>query len=313
VQLRPDRAHNEYLNLLADWGAVGAGIVGAGVLLFFGGIVRSWRFVRREEREFKTNFSNKFAMVLGGGLGFVAILGHSVTDFNLQIPANAILAVTLVALVSSHLRFASEKYWLSLGRGLKPVLTLVLLVGTIFFIHQFLRLGREYLWLERAAIQSAYSDEQIFAYSNAWRIEPKNFDTVHAIGYAYRVQSSEGGENYGELATNAMVWFARGMELNRYDERNYLWMGWALDWVKRFDEARPMYFRADELDPNGYFTQSHVATHYRAIGDFAAALTWAERSQKLKGDPAVNRIGAGERYLATRELLRNAIGDGPVP
>jgi hypothetical protein len=313
IQKQPDRAHNEYLNLLADYGVVGAAIVGVSLVIFYMGVIRSWRYVRRDESDFRSSFSNKFALVLGGTLGLTAVLAHSVTDFNLQIPANAILAVTLVALVSSHLRFASEKYWLSIGRMTKPLLTVFLMAGTVLFLHQFFRLGREYLWLERAEIQSPFSDEQIYARSNAWRIEPRNFETAFGIGKSYRVQSNEGGENYGELATNAMVWFSRGTNCNPFDERNYLGLGWSLDWVHRFDEARPFFFRADALDRNGYYTAAEVAGHYRATGDFAAARTWAERSRKLNYDPMVNRTAAGELYLANRELLRNAFEPPLMP
>ena len=313
VQLRPDRAHNEYLNLLADWGVVGAGIVASGLVIFFVGVLRTWRFVYRGEQEFKTNFSNKFAVVLGGTMGIVALLGHSMTDFNLQIPANAILAVTLMAIVSSHLRFATDKYWVGLSRAVKPLLTVLLLAVTALFLHQFLRLGREYLWLERAELKQPYSDEMIHTLSNAWRVEPKNFETCYGIGKSYCVQSSEGDENYGELATNGMVWLARGMEANPHDERNFVEMGWALDWVKRFDESEPLFWRAEELDPNGYFTLIKIARHYRYVGDFAAARTWAERSLKLKANPEVNTDAATERYLAHRELLRNALEADTFP
>ena len=49
VQLRPDRAHNDYLNLLADWGTAGGAIVLAGMAIFVAGLVRSWRFVQHAE------------------------------------------------------------------------------------------------------------------------------------------------------------------------------------------------------------------------------------------------------------------------
>jgi len=309
VQLRPDRAHNEYLNLLADWGVVGAGIVGAGLLIFFAGVVRSWRFVRRDEREFKSNFSNKFALVLGGTMGFVALLGHSITDFNLQIPANAILAVALVALVSSHLRFASEKYWKSAGRALKPILTILLLAGTAVFLQQTLRLGREYLWLERAAAKPVYSDEQITCLEKAWRVEPRNSQTTFALGQAYRTQSFDGDENYGPLATNAMRWYTLATRANPHDSDSYLMLGACLDWVKRFDEARAHFNRADELDPNGYFTSAWIGWHYVQVEDYPAARQWAERSLKLKG--VTNEIAANYLNIANREMLRAAVPEAP--
>jgi putative inorganic carbon (HCO3(-)) transporter len=41
MQMRPDRAHNDYLNLLADWGTVGGVIVLAGIVVFGAGLSRT--------------------------------------------------------------------------------------------------------------------------------------------------------------------------------------------------------------------------------------------------------------------------------
>ncbi|MSU57884.1 MAG: hypothetical protein EXS35_06830 [Pedosphaera sp.] len=304
VQLQPDHAHNEYLNLVADWGVVGAAIVGTGLVVFFMGVARTWRFVRRDEYEFKSNYSNKFALVLGGTLGLVALLGHSFVDFNLQLPANAILAVTLVALVSSHLRFASEKYWVSASGAARIIVALLLLAGTVVFAQQTVRLGREYLWLERAAIKPIYSDEQIACLQKAWTAEPRNYQTTFAIGEAYRTQSMVDGNDYtfGPLATNAMIWFARGTNANPHDSDTYLKFGVCLDWVRRYDDARPFFDRAYELDPNGYFASAWMAWHYLQVEDYAAVRVWAERSLRLHWID--NDIATKYLYLAHRELLR---------
>src|ERR1017187_10383959 len=45
VQMSPDRAHNDYLNLLADWGAAGGIIVLAGMVTFGAGLRKTWKYV----------------------------------------------------------------------------------------------------------------------------------------------------------------------------------------------------------------------------------------------------------------------------
>jgi O-antigen ligase len=47
MQMRPGRVHNDYLNLLADWGTVGGIIVLAGMAVFGAGLTRTWKDVRR--------------------------------------------------------------------------------------------------------------------------------------------------------------------------------------------------------------------------------------------------------------------------
>ena len=66
---------------------------------------------------------------------------HSVVDFNLHIPANAILAVTLLALLSSNLRFATERYWLGARLPVKMLVTLALVAGVAYLGCQGWRAG----------------------------------------------------------------------------------------------------------------------------------------------------------------------------
>jgi O-antigen ligase len=82
-------AHNDYLQVLAD-----GGIIGAALLLCFIGLVSRaiYGAVRGPDR-FVTG------MALGGGAAILAMLVHSLFDFNLQIPSNALLFLVITAVV----------------------------------------------------------------------------------------------------------------------------------------------------------------------------------------------------------------------
>ena len=75
-------AHNDYLELMTDAGIAGFFLTISLVLIFFISIYRAWR-----------TRHNKFSICFGaGGLtSFVAIGIHSIADFNMHIPANALL------------------------------------------------------------------------------------------------------------------------------------------------------------------------------------------------------------------------------
>ena len=108
IQMRPDHAHNDYLETLADWGAAGAAIIAAALALLCYGAWKTWRAVRPDSGR-GGNRSNKSALVLGAATGLFALLLHSAVDFNMHIPANAILAVSLMALLAGHGRFAEKR------------------------------------------------------------------------------------------------------------------------------------------------------------------------------------------------------------
>ena len=127
LQLRPGWAHNDYLNTLAEWGILGVAVVASAWVLLGLGLLKTWPFVRGTPRDLGgERNSSKFAFVLGASAGLAAILVHSAVDFNMHIPANAILAISLMALLSSCLRFASDRYWVTVRLWSKALASTVL-------------------------------------------------------------------------------------------------------------------------------------------------------------------------------------------
>ncbi len=310
VQLQPDRVHNDFLNALADWGVAGGILIASALTLLAAGIVKTWRSVRNTAADLSgKQTSNKFAFLLGGTIGLTAIFVHSGVDFNMHIPANAMIAVTLIALLSSHLRFATESYWFSIGRLTRMLMTVVILGGALYMGQQVTKRCRENYWLALfdSRLPDAYSPAQVDVLKKAFAIEPKNSETSYKIGEAFCRQSQEGNEDYKQLAANAMEWFERGMKLNPWDGYNYLRYGWCLDWTGRQSESQPYFSKAEQLDPNGYYTMFYIGKHFVELGDFAAARPWLERSLRLD----YNNNVAAQNWLpiVNRKLMENATNE----
>ena len=88
--VRVPQAHNDYLQVVADGGIVG-GII---ALWFLALIFKSiWRGINHSDPLIA-------GLALGCGGGMTAILVHSLIDFNLQLPANALLFLLLTAVVT---------------------------------------------------------------------------------------------------------------------------------------------------------------------------------------------------------------------
>jgi len=309
VQLQPDRAHNDFLNALADWGIIGASLVAAALVLLAVGIIQTWRVVKNSADLGGKQTSNKFAFLLGGTIGLVAILIHSSVDFNMHIPANAMIAVALMALLSSQLRFATDAWWFTMGPVTKTLASIIILVGTFYLGREGFREARENYWLARSAlIPDRYSPEMVATLEKAFAINPQNSDTSYKIGEAYRGQSGDGGEDYKELAAKAMDWYSVGMKLNKWDGYNYLMYGWCLDWTGRAEGSQPYFSKAEALDPNGYFTMAFIGRHYVELNDFAAARPWFERSLRLESQN-VNKVAHEYLPIVNRKLIENATND----
>jgi O-Antigen ligase len=318
IQMQPERAHNDFLNTLVDWGIVGTALVIFAFVLLGLGVARTWSAVRTTQRDIgEKRRSNKFAFVLGASIGLVAILLHSFVDFNMHIPANAIIAVTLMALLSSHLRFATDRFWIAGRAWLKLIASVVLLAGIGYLAQQDWRLGSEYVWLDRADQASPYSPEQVALLTKAFAVEPKNPDTAFKIGEAYRIQSKEGGMRYEsqdlegltyrDLATRAMEWFNRSSKLDPWNAYSFANYGWCLDWLGKQNESAPYFDKANQLDPNGYFTLGMVGMHYFEIGNLPASRPWFERSLRLQW--LDNPISKTYLQLANQKLMESATND----
>ncbi|MGD0351621.1 MAG: O-antigen ligase family protein [Verrucomicrobiota bacterium] len=312
TQSRPDRVHNDYLNLLADWGTAGGIIVLAGATMFVAGLARTWPHVRRPERDFSSGQSNRFAFFLGATAGLLALAVHSVADFNLHIPANALVGVTLLALLSSNLRYATERYWLNARLPVKILLTIALAGGAVYLTGQEWRRGHETFWLARAErFPDYFSPQHTAALENAFAAEPMNFETAYDIGEGYRVESFNGGDNYADLAKMAMAWYARARNLDRYDAYSYLRYGMCLDWLDHHDEAETCFSQAETLDPNGYYTVAVIGWHYVQTGDYAAARPWFERSLRL--EPHDINVAHTYLNLVEQKLVEKASGKNTLP
>jgi O-antigen ligase len=311
MQLRPDRAHNDYLNLLADWGTVGGVIVLTGMVVFVVGLVKARKYVRPPQNDFGHGMGNRFAFFLGASAGLLALAVHSLVDFNLHIPANAILGVTLLALLSSYLRFATDRYSLAVGFPAKILISTTLVMGIAGFGYQEWRQGHEQLWLARAGSLPEFSSARTAVLMKAFDIEPKNFETAYEIGEGYRLQSFKGGQNYQDLARTAMEWYARGMKLDRYDGYHYLRYGMCLDWLGQSARAWPYFSHAETLDPNGSYTVANIGWHYVQVADYAAAREWLARSMRLHWQD--NVIGGSYLEISNRKLVEDASGQGLLP
>jgi Flp pilus assembly protein TadD len=212
----------------------------------------------------------------------------SIYDFNMHIPANALVAVVLVAMVSGHLRFATDRFWFSQKRFGRPVAIVVLGLALACLTAQSTSLAREQLALRRARQLAEDPPAQFEALQKAFQAEPRNHETAYALGENLRLQGWLAPEKEASMAEAALAWYRRVPSLNPYEPYPHLRIGMCLHTLGRGGEAAQVFQTALKLDPNGLFTLAHVGWHYLQLGDLDMARTLFLQVQDLQsGDMEV--------------------------
>ena len=268
VQGRPTYVHNDYLNTLTEYGAAGGLIVGTGLIVLGWGVLRSWKYVRRTS-DIGSKPSNRAATVFGCAIGLLAIAFHSATDFNMHIPANALIAVVLMAILASHIRFATERYWVNpkfLGRLLG---TIILAGAAAYMGQQIWKVGSQTYVLTQHN-DSMPLEQQLTQLKRAHEIDPMNGEVTIHIGVLLRKRGWDAldGEKW---IREAMTWFEKGIQLNRWNPFNYMYLGMCHHWLKETAKATEYFDKAFALDPNGFNMLRMYGWHKLELGQLEEA------------------------------------------
>ncbi len=307
AQYRPGRAHNDYLNLLVDWGVVGLslGLVTLGLLAWHG--YDGWRRVRREGGDFKSSQSDRAGFLLGAASGLLFAAVHSVVEFNLYVPATAGTAAALAGGLAAHTRFATSRYWFRLRLPMRVLVSIFGLLVVALLAVQSTRMRAEGRLLSEARALPTRPLERLEPLLEAQRIEPGNPDTLYEIGECYRLVSWQGNPGWADEAKDAMAWYRRADRANPHSPYPPLRIGMCLDWLGSTSLGAPWFDEALRRDPLSYYVSAMIGWHAMQEGDLDKAQSWFERSLSIKIWP--NPIS--DRYLAIIKRKRAQTAAAP--
>jgi len=281
----PIYAHNDYLQLLAEFGVVGM----LGFLLFLAMHLRSgfqaFAGLIAKRTSVSLIGSNSLALNIGALASVAAYMAHSFVDFNLHIPANTLLMAFVFGLLT-------ESNWGAVPRdsGVKRASAPV---------TNFLRFSLPGLAIWMAAAGLATLPAEYFAerarvalteFNHAkceWNADlglqrtSRNpylywYKGEAQAGMAETVREPGASEQFHEQAAGN---FRKAIALFPQEVNFVLSLGWSLDALKRFDESEPVFLRALELDPNSPDVQFHYAAHLHLCGRRAEAEALYKKAQ----------------------------------
>lgn len=259
-------AHNEYLHVLAESGVIGGAIFLFGILGFC-----VWSF-----RKYRARRNPLFRNLALGPLTACLFLGvHNLVDFNLHIPANAVLFTFCMAMtyLSLAMHDSGEGNAIDLpvsnwsgGR----FATWVVVAGFLFFIFvdgrstfSDLRSCRARSKAEEAMSAGDYS-AAIREYRRAIAFKHTDADHYYALGNAFLNLRS--GQKYevskGEALRSAEWSYRKVLELNPYHYNALADLGKVFVMMGNLDEAEESLTMAVALNPCHHGLHEQLAWFY---------------------------------------------------
>lgn len=321
VQADAQHVHNDYLELLSEYGIIGCAVMAIFLLVHatsgfaaIGGIIRS------RLKPFGLTRSNELAVVLGVLSAFAALTFHSVIDFNLHIPANALLAALFFGILANP-RTPTPDEQVRWRIDALPVRLAPALFGALLIALAVPRIVPEYC-AERArmALRDGKPADAIRFAERAIARDSRNPNSYYYLGESKHTLalSEKDGTARVRLQLDAAKAFAEGLQYFPADLQLLLKLARTFDNLKRFDEAEYVLRLAVQADPKSANVYAYYGYHcylqrrlLRAEKLYLKAMKLGDYKIAPAGlqDVAVYRFRAAEEETAADFPINDQPGD----
>jgi len=285
LQADPVHAHGDYLELLAEYGVAGELLA----LVFLFAHLRSGLAgmneiaARRLRNPIGRPRSDALALTLGSLGAVAALMAHSVVDFNMHIPGNALVFSFLFGILANPgaERATEPPKWLS-AVVLLRMLAFPLGVAVVALVVP--RIKGEWLSEQaRVALRENNYSQCLPLAKQAIAAQPLNFHNYFYFGEANRAMALNLGMPgvrplYFQKAANS---FREGLKVFPQDESLMVRYAQALDGVGQYGDAERAYRNAIELDPNLGVLYAYYAAHLHFLGAYEEEKKSREKAASL--------------------------------
>ena len=274
VEKDPVFAHNDWLQLLAEYGIVG-------LLLALGFVIahlrHGWQRWNRMVARLATGAQESdeghtLAIQIGTISAIAACLVHAMMDFNLHIPANSLVAALLFGMLATRRTRTDETKPSWLDRALHAIPAGLGLWMLFLSLPRFR--GEMFAEAARGNFATGKIQPALQNAREAIRRGVKNPDLYFQLGEAQRLLSSylKDGEARRWALVDAHEAYTEALAIFPQDVGIVVRDAWALSRIGLFDAAAPLVARAKELDPNSPKVWVCSALCWKYRGDLDEAL-----------------------------------------
>jgi len=290
IQVDPVHAHCDYLELLAEYGIVGAACMALFLTAHIRNALRSYSdILRRRLVPSGISQSNAFAMQLGALCAVVGLGIHSVVDFDMHIPGNALIFALIFGVLANP---GIQRPAGFVDRRITPWAKILAPALGVFMLWQGLPLlpAEYYSEVARRALRDRNYLASIIDANNAlnpvvpkpadaddpapppnWidRLliktgpEPNNPDLYFYIGEANRALAARMPNRYLRKGyyRQAISAYEAGLKVFPQDESMLVREAQSLDGLGHFDDAEAVYQKALAWDPNLGLIHQYYQSH----------------------------------------------------
>ena len=307
VQTDPVYAHNDYLQLLTEYGVI-AGLLLVGFLDTH--FLTIWKFVRwrlRTLQQKEKSLSSSLALVIGSAAGIAALAVHSIFDFNLQIPGNTLFAAFLFGVLANPgIRWPGHRpgslAWI--WKGI-PLALSIILIGWILprWAGESEAEASRRAFLNRSYALTIYHAKRAAEYGNE---EP---DLFYYLGESRRLLANQfGGATRLDFLSSAVEAFDQGLKQFPMDERSLVKCGLTQAELGDFQKADTYFNQAFKWDPNLGQIYAFYGARLQLEGRDKDAIAAYQRSNDL----SVNQIAIGGAQQIQDSMKRKGARTGPI-
>lgn len=313
-------AHNEYLQMLADYGWAGLALV---VLVIFAHFTNGIRYLRwfAAEKFPATGMlgSNSLALTLGGIAALVATLVHALFEFHAHVAVIAILGAVVLGLLASpgieSEVFKSRRIW-----GLRFLMKIIMLAACAAMLYGTATFGVADAQAANARVEAkrGVNAAVLRHIASATEMDPRNAALAYQHGTMLvdSVRQDMKKEDYLRTVDAAVTELTRAATLNPQNFRFHLALAEALDAAKKPDDALKAIQQALKLAPLYEEPRLALGMHYHRLQQFEkaeSAYLWAGQAKAMipEGSPnwleTYRQLLSDTAALAERERIsRNA-------